>query len=150
MSEKSSYLMMPRRTGKSTLAAQHAARVAQARADFRARHHCTHCGASLNNFHPYDDYMLTKAAWQRLHPHSPEGFICYTCLHTHAAHALTRNDLLPCLAYVNRTIFGLTSEQQARLNSIPEFHTIAIKQAAFIREHGLPPLFPVFSHLGTR
>lgn len=138
---------MPRQPGKATLAARLETHITQKRLDFRARHHCTQCGLSLNDFHPYDDYMLTAATWARVHPEGVKGFLCHTCLYDRVGTTLTRADLTGCLAYVNRTALGITPALQARLEHIAEFQRIATKQAAYVREHWLPALPLVFAHL---
>ena len=67
---------------------------------------CTHCLQPFDR-NPHGDYMLTKAAWETVHPEGRKGFLHESCLVTRAQNAgltLGPEAFTSCLCYVNRHI----------------------------------------------
>lgn len=134
-------LIAPRSAGKRTA-------LEQRRQQFFARHRCSACHKSLNDFHPYDDYMLETALWTRVHSEGLKGFLCHHCLEKRLAalgHTLTRQDFRPCLAYLNRMINPPSAEQLAQTPGV--WRELITRQDGFVDHYGLPALPAFLAHL---
>lgn len=115
---------------------------------------CSGCQKSMTDFHPYDDYMLTREVWLHLHPAGPRGLLCHQCLEqraTAACHTWHTTHFVPVLCYINRHIQGVqwARKRLAETSNPTLMASVAEGQDRRIIRLGLPSMPKFLAHLAS-